>query len=289
MLLGTTIFSRAKTLSKDTKRGDTIIEVMFALSVFCLVAVISIAMMNVGVAQAENSLEVVVTRNELNAQAEALRFIHSSFISEKTLPTYDELTPAQRAAGEKYQQYADLWHEIVKNAISPNDATEITDLENTIFTSSEVSGVVGCDRLYDGGDNSILSRKKAFVLNTRDLNSTNVNGVFNVGISYISAVRNVGVGKQFVAAPLNARIIFSRPNVTETGDLSNSTTQFTDGSGLPYNRVASSEGIWVVALTDGTSTPQYYDFYIQSCWYGPNTTAPTSIDTVIRLYNPENV
>lgn len=273
----------------EVKRGDTIIEVMFALSVFCLVAVISISMMNVGVAQAENSLEVVVTRNELNAQAEALRFIHSSFISEKTLPTYDELTPAERASGEKYQQYASLWREITKNAISPNDAKEITDLESTIFTPSSTTGLAGCDRLYEGGDDSILSKKRAFVLNTRDLNSTNVNGIFNVGISYISAVRNVGVGKQFIAAPLNARVIFARPGAAETGDLSNSTTQFTDGTGLSYNRVLQSEGIWIVALTDGTPTPQYYDFYIQSCWYGPNTTSPTTIDTVIRLYNPENV
>lgn len=282
-------YRKASPLTARLKRGDTVIEVMFALSVFCLVAVISIAMMNLGVAQAENALEIVVTRNELNAQAEALRFIHSSFISEKTLPTYSELTPTQRADGEKYQQYADLWHEIVRNAIAPNEAAEITDLENTIFTPSETTGVVGCDRLYDGGDNSILSRKKAFILNTRDLNSTNLNGVFNVGVSYISAVQNVGSDKQFVPSPLNARVIFARPNASETGDLTNSTTQFTDGSGLTYNRVSQSEGIWIVALTDGTSTPQYYDFYIQSCWYGPNTTSPTSIDTVIRLYNPENV
>ena len=156
-------YRKASPLTARLKRGDTVIEVMFALSVFCLVAVISIAMMNLGVAQAENALEIVVTRNELNAQAEALRFIHSSFISEKTLPTYSELTPTQRADGEKYQQYADLWHEIVRNAIAPNEAAEITDLENTIFTPSETTGVVGCDRLYDGGDNSILSRKKAFV------------------------------------------------------------------------------------------------------------------------------
>ena len=64
-------------------RGDTIIEVILALTIFSLVTVITITMMNLGIANAENALEVTTARNELNAQAEALRFIHSSYISKK--------------------------------------------------------------------------------------------------------------------------------------------------------------------------------------------------------------
>ena len=74
----------------DAKRGDTIIEVMFAFAIFTMVAIVTVSMMNLGLATSERSLELVTARNELNAQAEALRFVHSSYISELTLPSCDE-------------------------------------------------------------------------------------------------------------------------------------------------------------------------------------------------------
>ena len=58
---------------EDTKRGDTIIEVMFAIAIFGLVAILSISSMNRGVVTAETTLEATTARDELNAQAEALR------------------------------------------------------------------------------------------------------------------------------------------------------------------------------------------------------------------------
>lgn len=269
---------------KSTKRGDTIIEVMFALAVFCLVAVLSIMMMNLGVHSAENALELVTARNELNAQAEALRFIHSSYISEKTLPTLDD--PAYKP-GEKYQQYKALWDTIVNNAITPAQAKEsgLLDLADTV-NNSDTNGelhATGCDRIYEEtSTGTLLSRNNAFILNTRDISSLDALGNADVGISYLSARANPEV---FIPAPLNARIIYTTDRLGEAGD---SVSQFTDG-GIIYDRVQSAEGIWVLAVTDGNANPQYYDFYIESCWYGPNTTSPTALDTVIRLYNPENV
>ena len=87
--------------NSPTRRGDTLIEVMFAIAVFSMVAVISISMMNAGVASGERSLELVTARNELNAQAEILRFIHSSYVSELTLP---KCTNELISKGEKCQQ-----------------------------------------------------------------------------------------------------------------------------------------------------------------------------------------
>lgn len=268
----------------STQRGDTIIEVMFALAVFCLVAILSIAMMNTGVNSAENALEVVTARNELNAQAEALRFIHSSYISEKTLPS---LTDPSYRPGEKYQQYEQLWNTIVSNAITPTQAKEsgLLDLADTV-NNSDTGGelhTTGCERVYETTTSgTMLSRNNAFILNTRNLSSLDALGSADVGISYVSARTNPEV---FVAAPLNARIIYTTNRLGETGD---SVSQFTDG-GIIYDRIQAAEGIWVVAVTDGNTDPQHYDFYIESCWYGPSTTSPTALDTVIRLYNPENV
>ncbi|MCQ2568836.1 MAG: hypothetical protein MJ155_00935, partial [Candidatus Saccharibacteria bacterium] len=61
------------------KHGDTIIEVVFAFMVFATVSVASIGIMNSGLNQAQRSLEVTMARNEIDAQAEAIRFIHNNF------------------------------------------------------------------------------------------------------------------------------------------------------------------------------------------------------------------
>lgn len=249
-----------------TKRGDTIIEVMFAIAVFCLVSVISIAMMNRGVNSAEAALETVVARNELNAQAEALRFIHSSYISEMTLPTCT-------GTSERCQQYADLWEKIVTNAIAADEISIEYPLNR-------------CEDVYDR-NNALLIDDKAFVINTRDISSRTGSGTTNVNVSYVSVLDQPTV---FQPAPLNARIIYTYDMATTDED--NSVAQFTDG-GIKYNRIQAAEGIWVIAVKSSTQdalgNPQFYDFYIQTCWYSPNTTAPVSLDTVIRLYNPKGV
>lgn len=259
------------------KRGDTIIEVMFAIAVFCLVAVISIAMMNRGVSSAEAALETVVARNELNAQAEALRFIHSSYISEMTLPPCNDGYLGSSREDERCQQYAGLWEAIIANAIAADELSIEYPLNR-------------CEDVYDH-NKALLVDDRAFVINTRNISSRNWNGTTNVGVSYVSAVDHPDV---FQKAPYNARIIYTYDAATSDAD--NSVAQFTDGranGGIIYDRVQAAEGIWVVAVKssaqDALGNPQFYDFYIQTCWYSPNTTAPVSLDTVIRLYNPKGV
>lgn len=65
----------------NLQRGDTIIEVLFAITIFSLVAVGSMSIMNQGTMTAERSLEITLVRSEIDAQAEALRFIHESYIA----------------------------------------------------------------------------------------------------------------------------------------------------------------------------------------------------------------
>ena len=57
-------------------RGDTIIEVLLAVTIFSLVAVGSMVLMNRGVAMAQQSLETTLVRQQIDAQAEMLRFVH---------------------------------------------------------------------------------------------------------------------------------------------------------------------------------------------------------------------
>lgn len=266
-------------LRESAKRGDTLIEVMFAVGFFALVTIISVASMNSGINTAERDLELVTARNELNAQAEALRFIHSSYVSEMTLPLKSSLTPGQIADGEKYQQYEQLWGTIIANAITPDEAEQSGMLS--------VAELGSCSALYDvpsGAATSPLQSVNAFVINTRKLTGNDVTESF-ISINRSTSLRPI----PFTPTELSSRIIY-------TNGLSTSDDQLTDGSansGATYrlfDQVSAVEGIWDFVVKDVSSPePRYYDFYIQTCWYGPRASNPTVIDTVIRLYNPEKI
>lgn len=249
-----------------SKRGDTIIEVMFAFAIFTMVAILTTAMMNSGLSASERTLELVTARNEINAQAEALRFIHSSYISELKLPTCEEATP-----GEKCQQYDDLWGIITSLAIS---AGEFNDTGTKIEYPP-----TDCADVYKD-DNNLLIKNHAFVLNARDLLSEHHGG--KLADSIVSA--SASTKDIFVEPILNARIIYG------SKDAGDSTTSEDNMNTLTkYTKILRAEGIWVIAVKGPTtkgSDPQYYDFYIDTCWNGTNTSVPTAIDTVIRLYNP---
>lgn len=259
-----------------SKRGDTIIEVMFAFAVFAFISVLTIIMMNSGVSSSERSLELVTARNELNAQAEALRFIHSSYISELTLPICEESDVGNVTA--KCQQFRGLWGRIANNSILSSDF----DKSNTGIEYPLDS----CKVPYEN-DKRGLKRSNAFVINTRELssygNNDSTKNYDRIADAYISVN---GSSNLFVEPTLNARILYS----TRTGDTSSgdSSQQMHDLTG--YTRVAAIEGIWVVAVRGPVSNGRipYYDFYIETCWYGPDSSSPASLDTVIRLYNPEN-
>jgi len=62
-------------------RGDTLIEVLFAITIFSLTAVGGLSIMNQGTAISQRALEITLVRQEIDAQAEALRFLNSSYVA----------------------------------------------------------------------------------------------------------------------------------------------------------------------------------------------------------------
>lgn len=60
------------------QRGDTLIEVLFAVSIFAAVMVGTIVIMNQGIASAQNALEINLVRNQIDTQAELLRHLNNA-------------------------------------------------------------------------------------------------------------------------------------------------------------------------------------------------------------------
>ena len=61
--------------------GDTLIEVLFATTVFSLIVVSALALMNQGSAVSQRALETSLVRQQIDNQAEALRFLHESYVT----------------------------------------------------------------------------------------------------------------------------------------------------------------------------------------------------------------
>lgn len=79
--------------------GDTLIEVLFAVTVFSLVVVTSLALMNQGTSASIRSLQITLVRQEIDNQAETLRFLNSSYIAayhDNYAPTGAPKTPAEQ-------------------------------------------------------------------------------------------------------------------------------------------------------------------------------------------------
>jgi type II secretory pathway pseudopilin PulG len=64
-----------------SQRGDTIVEVVLAFAVFSLVSVGAMTVMGQGTNASQRALEVTLVRQQIDAQAEALRAAHQAYTS----------------------------------------------------------------------------------------------------------------------------------------------------------------------------------------------------------------
>ncbi len=66
------------------QRGDTIIEVLLAVTVFSLVSVGTMMVMNQGTSSAQRALEITLVKEQIDSQAEALRAAQQAYAVDKT-------------------------------------------------------------------------------------------------------------------------------------------------------------------------------------------------------------
>ena len=230
------------------KRGDTLIEVMLAVGIFSMVAVAVVSVMSGGTSSAQTALETTLAREEIDAQAEALRFVQSSYIAEK-----------DNADGK----FTKLWEAITKKAHNNEEPKNKFNSDLATYSPST------CDELYDSTDKD-EAKTHGFIIDTRKL------GTFNEG-----EINNVIVSKdKLEPASTYPRLIYN-----DSDSLANT---------YQGDTLQSAQGIYIIAVKDPKTTTidgevdksAYYDFYIRTCWYGTGDQTPSTISTVIRLYDP---
>lgn len=276
----------------EKRKGDTLIEVAFAIAVFSLVSVISIQIMDRDLAVIQGTLESEMARNEIDAQAEALRFIQNSYLSEREL-------------AQNERQYMNLWLKLSRGnstilehggnglANEPEDVSQYSALQCGKYHDPAAK------RASTGAHHSIYE-DRAFVINTRRIDPNNVDSTI-----VQSSINNVPQTTLFTKAELYPRVLFTKgtdPAMTTNDEVVLSeifpteADKPTESAQMQqvYDKVVRAEGIWVVAAKQSNDaakggTPEFYDFHIRTCWFAPGHDLPSTIATTIRLYNPEYI
>lgn len=244
------------------KKGDTLIEVTLAIGIFSMVAIAIAAVLSGSTSGAQTALETTLTREEIDTQADALRYVHTAYTVNKN--------------DTESNHFASLWHKITDNAI---------DLDSVSGDSSAVLEYApsSCADLY----NEDYVQKYAFVLNPRALGLLTNEGEVDMDFVYIPYSSGL-----LQPTNLYPRLVFGSTATDEESLLAGATS----------SQLFRAEGIYAIAVRDdGTttivdengneqsSTSAFYDFYIRSCWYGSNANEPSAISTLMRLYDPDAV
>ena len=101
------------------KKGDTLVEVTLAVGIFSMVAIAVVAVMSGGTSNTQTALETTLAREEIDIQAETLRFIQASAAAE----------------GASNGLSSKLWGDIADKAIAEEDAGAIYHFSPTSCSS----------------------------------------------------------------------------------------------------------------------------------------------------------
>ena len=242
-----------------TKKGDTLIEVCIAIGIFSLVAIGIAAVMSSGVAGSQTALETTLSREEIDAQADALRFIHESRMREQDAGYTSETGT-----------YSEIWDKITENAISADDPN--IDIQSVIeYNPSTCASLYRNSNEEDPDERGLIQKQNGFVIDTKQLENPASAFIYSNATNYLEGE------SPFRETQTSPRLVYNND-----GNL-----QFAEGLYIIAVRDSGTQMIVNDKRTESTSA--YYDFYVRSCWYGADADRPTAISTVIRLYDPPEV
>ncbi|MCA9338470.1 hypothetical protein KC949_02840 [Candidatus Saccharibacteria bacterium] len=131
-------------------RGDTIIEVLFAITIFSLVSIGGLSLMNQGTAMAQRSLEIGLVREQIDAQADALRYLNHAYIADygkngRATEAWKQVIEENAIKSDSLQKYGD----ISDGAKCHYPGSDVFALDTTKLNFDATRGV-------DGGQTPIL-------------------------------------------------------------------------------------------------------------------------------------
>jgi type II secretory pathway pseudopilin PulG len=154
------------------EKGDTLIEVLFAVTVFSFIVVTALSLMNQGVAASQRSLEITTVRQQMDGQAETLRFLHSSYVQAyqpgraltagSPAAEYGRIVSFAQTGG---RTSASSFGGLARCAIPNNTATDfiLNPVSATMVTNATRSGVFQAAPTFaqlEFGPNNVLTRSQ---------------------------------------------------------------------------------------------------------------------------------
>lgn len=233
---------------RGKKLGDTLVEVTIAIGIFSLVAIAVVSVVSNSTSGAQSNLENTVTREEIDAQAEAIRFIHDSYIMDTS----------------ESSVYKEIWDQIEGKAIEAKGA-ELEGIENYSPTSCEAP----FKYRYNNKDYDYSG--KAFVINYNALNTLDKNNI-------VKALDNT----TYQESQTFPRIAYSTGVDSLSGE-NNLDGAFSKAEGIFVLAVRDPGSTYTSEAGEVKKSSAYVDFYIRTCWYAANANTPSTISTVIRL------
>ncbi len=297
-----------KRFKEHMKKGDTLIEVMFAVGIFGLAAVGAISLMNKGLAASQNNLEITMARQEIDAQAEALRFIQNAYLTEKE--SIESTTDPDAEPNDK-NNFRKLWKMIIDTAYEPSTYDKNTGKysggvveEDPDFFTRIISRDSVCEGLFP------TIPKNSFIINPRGLEKLSEIDPSDgnpIAMSENDIKKYVFTVKKekpdaFTFSPVYPRLLYN-------GTSSSVDCQFNMSDACVHDQQISlnsdkaelgeAQSIWITAIKSESSIqckdddasktrPDFYDFHIQTCWNSARGGASVSSST-IRLFNPDQI
>lgn len=238
------------------QHGDTIIEVLLAVTVFSMVAVGGMAIMNQGAAMAQRSLEISLVRQQIDAQADALRYIHHAYAS-----SFD--ASSSSVAKEVWDNVA------TKHAVTKSQPyNDMANADRCVLPSAAPRANAHPDNV---GEPFAIDIRKLEGRNTLGITPENANPVIAYEPAALS--ETIPVSSTSVSSSAGFPVTFAQVRYKSMTDL---TTP------------AVAHGIWIQAVYSNgiNGSLPFYDFNIRACWFAPGQSAPAKLGTVVRLYDP---
>lgn len=258
-------------LKQRFKKGESLIEVLIATTIFSTIAVSAIGAVRANLNYIQGALENTIAQAEIDAQSEALRFIQENYLADSS-----------------NEFYKALWEKISSFAILTDDVDKIqADYDST---SSP----------YDEGNNFGIKKINAFIINTRLLSSkseeyymsltNDPNKTAAEKAAYIEKIivpASSGVLKEASSYP---RLIYSDDsgNSEEDNGLISYSVDSENFTNLKY-----AEGIWIVGVAteaakagSESAAENYIDFYIRTYWNTVGFPVPNNVATGLRISDP---